>query len=111
MCEKSFVVRCVVHANVRIIGWCLASVSRCGLLTLLDTLHAHYANRARMESKINLAQVSPVNYKVTAALVNQFVVSTTQFLNRFATRCDRKLQQVGSNMHRIEVIPSALSRQ
>jgi len=64
-----------------------------------------------MESKINLAQVSPVNYKVTAALVNQFVVSTTQFLNRFATRCDRKLQQVGSNMHRIEVIPSALSRQ
>ena len=58
-----------------------------------------------MESKINLAQVSPVNYKVTAALVNQFVVSTThwQFLNRFATRCDRKLQQVGSNMHRIEV--------
>ena len=56
-----------------------------------------------MESKINLAQVAPVNYKVTAALVNQFIVSTTQFLNRFATRCDRKLQQVTANMHRIEV--------
>jgi hypothetical protein len=59
-----------------------------------------------MESKINLAQVSPVNYKVTAALVNQFVVSTTQFLNRFASRCDKKLQQVGTNMHRIEVFHS-----
>ena len=41
-----------------------------------------------MESKITLAQVAPVNYKVTAALVNQFVVSTTQFLNRFGTRDD-----------------------
>ena len=61
------------------------------------------SRRVSMESKINLAQVSPVNYKVTAALVNQFVVSTTQFLNRFATRCDRKLQEVGANMHRIEV--------
>ena len=61
-----------------------------------------------MESKINLAQVSPVNYKVTAALVNQFVVSTTQFLNRFASRCDKKLQQVGTNMHRIEVFHSNL---
>jgi hypothetical protein len=58
-----------------------------------------------MESKINLAQVAPVNYKVTAALVNQFVVSTTQFLNRFVTRCDRKLHQVGAKMHRIEVRP------
>ena len=60
-----------------------------------------------MESKINLAQVAPVNYKVTAALVNQFVVSTTQFLNRFGTRCDRKLQLVASSMHRIEVPNSA----
>jgi len=56
-----------------------------------------------MESKINLAQVAPVNYKVTAALVNQFVVSTTQFLNRFVTRCDRKLHQVAAKMCRIQV--------
>jgi hypothetical protein len=60
-------------------------------------------SRQEMESKINLAQVAPINYKVTAALVNQFVVSTTQFLNRFVTRCDRKLHQVAAKMCRIQV--------
>mmetsp|Transcript_3147 Transcript_3147/g.6337 ORF Transcript_3147/g.6337 Transcript_3147/m.6337 type:complete len:211 (+) Transcript_3147:307-939(+) len=54
-----------------------------------------------MESKINLSQVKPINYRVTASLVNQFIISTTQFLNRFGTRCDLKLRQVEENMHRI----------
>ena len=65
--------------------------------------HPSADSRQEMESKINLAQVAPVNYKVTAALVNQFVVSTTQFLNRFVTRCDRKLYQVSAKMCRIQV--------
>jgi hypothetical protein len=65
--------------------------------------HPSADSRQEMESKINLAQVAPVNYKVTAALVNQFVVSTTQFLNRFVTRCDRKLHQVAAKMCRIQV--------
>ncbi len=79
------------------------------LMSTLQTQSAVLASSVRrvrqesMESKINLAQVAPVNYKVTAALVNQFVVSTTQFLNRFVTRCDRKLYQVSAKMCRIQV--------
>ncbi|KAJ1489312.1 hypothetical protein T484DRAFT_1780436 [Baffinella frigidus] len=53
-----------------------------------------------MESKINLTTVKPINYKVTAALINQFLVSTTQFINRFASQCDERLRMVEDNLQR-----------
>lgn len=54
-----------------------------------------------MESKIDLSQVTPVNYKVTVVLVNQFAVTTIQFLNRFSAQCEEKLRIVREGIYRI----------
>ena len=54
-----------------------------------------------MESKIDLSQVTPVNYKVTVVLVNQFAVTTIQFLNRFSSQCEEKLRLVSEGIYRI----------
>jgi hypothetical protein len=54
-----------------------------------------------MESKIDLSQVTPVNYKVTVVLVNQFAVTTIQFLNRFSAQCEEKLRIVRDGIYRI----------
>uniref|UniRef100_A0A7S0M7Z7 WASH complex subunit 3 n=1 Tax=Cryptomonas curvata TaxID=233186 RepID=A0A7S0M7Z7_9CRYP len=54
-----------------------------------------------MESKIDLSQVTPVNYKVTVVLVNQFAVTTIQFLNRFSSQCEEKLRYVSEGIYRV----------
>lgn len=51
---------------------------------------------------------TPIPYKETLEIVNQFVVQTTQFLNRFAVTCEEKLNRVDRDMQRLEVTLSLL---
>jgi WASH complex subunit CCDC53 len=44
-----------------------------------------------------------INQRLTAELVTKFVVSTTQFINRFAAVCDRKLGETHRKLQRLEV--------
>ncbi|RNF25345.1 uncharacterized protein Tco025E_02228 [Trypanosoma conorhini] len=40
----------------------------------------------------------------TADAVNKFIISTTQFLNRFAARCDSQLFEASRSLQRLEVL-------
>uniref|UniRef100_A0ABI7VYZ2 WASH complex subunit 3 n=2 Tax=Felinae TaxID=338152 RepID=A0ABI7VYZ2_FELCA len=44
-----------------------------------------------MRSGIEPTEVPAVHQKITVAFLNQFVVSTVQFLNHFSTVCKEKL--------------------
>lgn len=43
----------------------------------------------------------PIPLKETLAMVNAFIVHTTQFLNRFATECDDKLALANDSIYRL----------
>lgn len=51
---------------------------------------------------VDLDTCSPVPLRKTLVLFNQFVTSTAQFLNKFSTMCDAKLQKVASDLSRLE---------
>ncbi|EKF31408.1 hypothetical protein MOQ_004753 [Trypanosoma cruzi marinkellei] len=40
----------------------------------------------------------------TADAVNKFIISTTQFLNRFAARCDSQLLEICRSLQRLEIL-------
>ncbi|RNF12182.1 coiled-coil domain-containing protein [Trypanosoma rangeli] len=40
----------------------------------------------------------------TADAVNKFIISTTQFLNRFAAQCDNQLFEVSRSLQRLEIL-------
>jgi hypothetical protein len=61
-----------------------------------------------MESKIDLSQHPPVSYKKTVILVNTFVASTAQFLNRFSSRCNEKLRSISETIDKMEITLSIL---
>eukprot|EP00294_Goniomonas_avonlea_P012048 CAMPEP_0114554008 /NCGR_PEP_ID=MMETSP0114-20121206/7977_1 /TAXON_ID=31324 /ORGANISM="Goniomonas sp, Strain m" /LENGTH=197 /DNA_ID=CAMNT_0001739019 /DNA_START=13 /DNA_END=606 /DNA_ORIENTATION=- len=61
-----------------------------------------------MDSKIDLSQINAVDFKKTVTLINQFVTSTTQFMNRFAALSEEKLRNVGHGIQRLEITLSIL---
>eukprot|EP00667_Euglena_gracilis_P033393 EG_transcript_54221 len=46
---------------------------------------------------------TPVDFKQTVELINRFVTATAQFMNRFATSCEQRLQETGRCLSRLEV--------
>lgn len=50
---------------------------------------------------VNLSEVSALPARDMVSLINEFVVSTAQFLNRFARLCDKRLAKVSSTVDRI----------
>ncbi|KEG10189.1 hypothetical protein DQ04_04071090, partial [Trypanosoma grayi] len=40
----------------------------------------------------------------TADIVNKFIISTAQFLNRFAAQCDNKLLETSRSLQRLEAL-------
>eukprot|EP00455_Lapot_gusevi_P043373 TRINITY_DN5268_c0_g1_i1.p1 TRINITY_DN5268_c0_g1~~TRINITY_DN5268_c0_g1_i1.p1 ORF type:complete len:220 (+),score=53.52 TRINITY_DN5268_c0_g1_i1:60-719(+) len=50
----------------------------------------------------------PVPIKKTLMVVNQFMVNTTNFLNKFAKVCEMKLEKVDQDLARLEVVLSLL---
>ena len=57
---------------------------------------------------INPAETASIPLRKTLVLVNNFIVSTTTFLNHFSQRCERKLQKVSSELHSLESVISIL---
>ncbi|MEE6507596.1 hypothetical protein FKM82_026907 [Ascaphus truei] len=53
-------------------------------------------------SGIDLTKVPAIQQKRTVAFLNQFVVHTVQFLNRFATVCEEKLSALSLRIQQIE---------
>ncbi|XP_008054690.1 WASH complex subunit 3 isoform X2 [Carlito syrichta] len=55
-----------------------------------------------MGSGIDLTKVPAIQQKRTVAFLNQFVVHTVQFLNRFSTLCEEKLADLSLRIQQIE---------
>ncbi|KAM5335321.1 WASH complex subunit 3 isoform 2-T2 [Glossophaga mutica] len=55
-----------------------------------------------MGSGIDLTKVPAIQQKRTVAFLNQFVVHTIQFLNRFSTVCEEKLANLSLRIQQIE---------
>ncbi|XP_068951350.1 WASH complex subunit 3 isoform X2 [Petaurus breviceps papuanus] len=55
-----------------------------------------------MGSGIDLTKVPAIQQKRTVAFLNQFVVHTVQFLNRFSTVCEEKLSALSLRIQQIE---------
>ncbi|NXS28530.1 WASC3 protein, partial [Pomatostomus ruficeps] len=53
-------------------------------------------------SGIDLTKVPAIQQKRTVAFLNQFVVHTVQFLNRFSTVCEEKLLALSLRIQQIE---------
>ena len=57
---------------------------------------------------VNYSKVSAIPPKKSLAYVNNFVINTTQFLNRFSYVCENKLREVSSDITRLEIMLSIL---
>jgi len=55
-----------------------------------------------------LSGIQPISVKKTLMLLNHFVVSTTEFLNKFSSLCEGKLQQVSQRVQRTEIVLNLL---
>jgi len=52
---------------------------------------------------INYEKVEPVSSRTTLAFVNNFLIDTSQFLNRFASVCDKRLEEVSNSIQQLEI--------
>nr|XP_056701893.1 WASH complex subunit 3 isoform X1 [Euleptes europaea] len=59
-------------------------------------------------SGIDLTKVPAIQQKRTVAFLNQFVVHTVQFLNRFSTVCEEKLLALSLRIQQIETLLNIL---
>ncbi|XP_060101600.1 WASH complex subunit 3 isoform X2 [Heteronotia binoei] len=59
-------------------------------------------------SGIDLTKVPAIQQKRTVAFLNQFVVHTVQFLNRFSTVCEEKLLALSLRIQQIETMLNIL---
>jgi WASH complex subunit CCDC53 len=56
-----------------------------------------------MQPQIDYTKVEAIPYKKTVAFVNHFVISTTQFLNRFSYICEQRLNEVSQHLQKLEI--------
>lgn len=57
---------------------------------------------------IDYNRVEALPYKKTVAMVNNFIINTTQFLNRFTYLCDKKLAETSRSIQRLETTMNIL---
>lgn len=55
-----------------------------------------------------LTGIQPISVKKTLMIVNSFVSSTAEFLNKFACLCEQKLSRVSEQVQRVEIVLSLL---
>ncbi|KAG8515231.1 WASH complex subunit 3 [Galemys pyrenaicus] len=60
------------------------------------------------EDSIDLTRIPAIQQKRTVAFLNQFVVHTVHFLNRFSTACEEKLAELFLRIQQIETTPNIL---
>lgn len=56
----------------------------------------------------NYEHIDPIPTNKTVVYLNNFIISTTQFLNRFSYLCEQKLAKVSRDVQRIEITMSIL---
>lgn len=57
---------------------------------------------------INYEKVAPVEHGKTLGFVNNFVVDTIEFLNRFSNVCDQRLNEVSNSLQKLEITMAIL---
>lgn len=55
-----------------------------------------------------LANIPPIPIKKTLMIVNNFIINTTEFINKFAVLCERKLATISQQTARLEIVTSLL---
>lgn len=61
-----------------------------------------------MQAHVDYTEVAPVPHQLTLQFINNFIVNTTQFLNKFALTCDDKLRDVHNRIQRLEITMNIL---
>lgn len=61
-----------------------------------------------MQAHVDYTEVKPVPHQLTIQFINNFVINTTQFLNKFALTCDDKLRDVHNRIQRLEITMNIL---
>jgi len=61
-----------------------------------------------METPLDYKTLPPIPYKKTVTLVNNFVINTTEFLNKFSYLCEQKLGKVTADIERLEITMNIL---
>lgn len=56
----------------------------------------------------NYEEIDPIPINKTVVFLNNFIISTTQYLNRFSYLCEQKLSKVARDVQRIEITMSIL---
>ncbi len=57
----------------------------------------------KQRAVVNFETAEAVPQRKTVSLINNFVISTTQFINRFAFLCERKLSQISTDIDNLEL--------
>jgi len=55
-----------------------------------------------------LTNIRPIPTKKLLMIVNTFVINTTEFINKFALMCERKLAKVNKGIQRVEIVLALL---
>ncbi len=61
-----------------------------------------------MQTPIDFKTVESVPYRKTITLVNNFIINTTEFLNKFSYLCEQKLEQVSQQIQKLEITMNIL---
>jgi WASH complex subunit CCDC53 len=65
-------------------------------------IHSNFP-RKKMQAPVDYKLINPVFSGKTTTAVNNFVIHTTLFLNRFSYICEQKLGDVSRNVERLEI--------
>ncbi|MBZ3886203.1 Nucleoporin Nup37 [Sciurus carolinensis] len=87
--------------------WIIWDITRSRWSTISENLFATTGYPGKMTSQLQIhhlghTQVPAIQQKRTVAFLNQFVVHTVQFLNRFSTVCEEKLADLSLRIQQIE---------
>jgi len=61
-----------------------------------------------MQTPIDFKTVESVPYRKTITLVNNFIINTTEFLNKFSYLCEKKLENVSQQIQKLEITMNIL---
>src|SRR5690242_11196560 len=61
-----------------------------------------------MQAPLDFKTIEPISYKNTVSIINNFVINTSDFLNKFSYYCEKKLMEVSQNIERLEITMNIL---
>ena len=57
---------------------------------------------------IVIIQIEPITPRRTLTFINYFISQTTNFLNKFATTCEERLDEIGLRIQNMEILLAIL---